>query len=106
MKKSLADLNAQFFGAGGEGIFDANGNPVPERRGVGVILNCPCGCINKLYVPFKNPLDGGAPLSPRGWERVGETIETLTLSPSILRVGEDSCKWHGWIKDGSTTDCQ
>lgn len=101
----LVDLDPVFLGNGGEGVFLADGSPAPRREGVGLACNCPCGCERGLYVPFANPLDGGPPLEPRGWERKGDTFETLTLTPSILRVGSDSCGWHGFITDGAVVSC-
>ena len=96
----LLDLNPRWVGAGGDGITQ-NGEPVPERHGVGVSFDCPCGkCGVRVYVAFTNPLDGGAPYIPDHptWERTGDTFETLTLRPSILRVG--GCGWHGFVTDG------
>lgn len=102
----LSDLEARFIGAGGHHIV---GNP-PQRHGVGVIMNCPCGCEHLLYVPFSNPLDGGPCLlekdgKPWGWQRTGETIETLTLSPSVQRGEPCPKKWHGWIRSGQAVSC-
>lgn len=97
----LSDLSPRFVGAGGEGVYRADGSPAPERAGVGIMLSCPCGCASDLYVPFDKPLDGGPPLdsdSRHVWQRQGETFENLTLSPSILRIG--GCGWHGWIRNG------
>jgi hypothetical protein len=97
----LLDLNPRWTGAGGEGIRQADGSPVPERAGTGMIFECPCGsCGQPLYIPFKNPLDGGMPLEPGRvmWGRIGENFDTLTLAPSIQRVG--GCGWHGWIRNG------
>lgn len=97
----LTDLNPQFIGAGGEGI-TRDGEPVPERRGIGITFNCPCGCDELVFIPFRNPLDGGPPWDsdPRRalWDRTGEDVETLTLTPSIQRLG--GCRWHGWIRSG------
>lgn len=39
---------------------------------------------------MQNPLDY--------WERTGDTFDTLTLKPSIQRVG--GCAWHGFITNG------
>lgn len=65
---------------------------------MGISCDCPCGCNQLLYVPFKNPIDGGPPLEAGfGWTRTGDTFETLTLTPSILRGG---CGWHGFITAG------
>jgi hypothetical protein len=102
----LTDLNPSFIGAGGEGV-TMHGQPMPIRNGVGLVLDCPCGCDSALYVPFANPLDGGPPLDVKGWQRTGENFETLTLTPSILRVKrkdtagvEHGCGWHGFITRG------
>ena len=98
----LTDLNPQFLGAGGDGISNADGSPAPERHGIGVMLECPCGAPDSpLFVPFANPLDGGPQHGPQGWKRTGDTFETLTLTPSILRTGSlCECKWHGYITNG------
>ncbi len=100
----LTELDARFVGSGGEGVWNADGTPAPKRSGIGVVMNCPCGTHgedNPLYVPFKNPIDGG-PMLPgdHGWNRTGETLETLTLTPSIQRLGE-GCRWHGFITNGA-----
>lgn len=87
---------------------NADGSQAMERNGVGITLNCPCGCENRLYVPFANPLDGGPALDPRhGWQRTGETFETLTLTPSVLRVPVQGrgCSWHGFITAGQVVGC-
>lgn len=108
MVKKLVDLNASFVGAGGEGVWDAQGNPAPVRTGVAVFMDCPCGkCGKELCVPFANPLDGKEAIYPNnGWQRVGETIETLTLSPSVLRTPEyGGCGWHGYIRNGEAVEC-
>lgn len=75
----------------------------PERHGQSINFLCPCGSGHVVSVPFANPIDGGAPM--RGgvyWERQGDTIETLTLTPSINNNcgrGTPSC-WHGFIRNG------
>jgi hypothetical protein len=94
------------MGAGGEGISDKDGNPVPKRFGVGVVFDCPNGCGSPCYVPFANPLDGGPALESAHpiWQRTGETFETLTTTPSILRSKEKGgCGWHGFITNGDVT---
>jgi hypothetical protein len=103
----LVDLDPRWVGHGGEHIRRADGSPAPERHGVGVIFNCPCGaCESLCYVPFDNPLDGGAALEPGRplWHRQGETFETLTLTPSLLRTrSAGGCGWHGFITNGDVT---
>lgn len=104
----LAELNAMFVGAGGTGVFNADGSPAEARVGVGVMMDCPCGeCGDPLYVPFANPIDGGPPLrgGGYGWQRNGETLERLTLSPSVLRaVEKGGCGWHGFIREGKVVE--
>jgi hypothetical protein len=127
----LTDLRPEFVGAGGDGVRQQSDRPcpacagsgcdtchgsgkeyepAPERHGVGLICDCPCGqCCQQLYVPFANPIDGQGPLPSagavsRGWQRVGESFETLTLTPSILRTRQyGGCGWHGWISNGDVT---
>lgn len=92
----LVDLNAKFWGTYGE-----------NREGMGVIFDCPCRQENcewggKIAVAFRNPIDGGPPFPDKTrWERTGDTIETLTLSPSIHCVGH----WHGWLRNGVLESC-
>lgn len=101
----LTDLNPRWVGAGGEGV-TRDGQPVPERHGIGVTFDCPCGCDSPVFVPFANPLDGGKPHLSRdadpAWQRTGDTFETLTLVPSIQRVAykQGGCVWHGFVTDG------
>lgn len=113
----LADLNPHFldeagadlrekFGLAADEVNEAlqtiSGTPRPDmRRGVGLMCDCPCGCDRPLYVPFRNPLDGLGAVEGQGWERTGETFDTITLTPSVNRTGHtDSCGWHGYITDG------
>lgn len=98
----LIDLNPRWVGAGGKGI-SRDGQPVPERCGIGVSFDCPCGCRDRVYVGFINPLDGGPPYEGITWQRTGEDFETLTLQPSILRG--DGCRWHGFVIEGRIITC-
>lgn len=102
--RKLVDLNPWFVDAGGDGIKDADGKPVPLKRGVGISYDCPCGCNETTFLRFENPLDGSEPRtdSPK-WKRTGDTFETITLTPSIQRV--DGCMWHGYLTDGVLTEC-
>lgn len=92
----LTDLNPKFAGATG------------GRSGTSIIMDCPCGKCgddHRLYIPFANPIDGGPNVDEfcKGWQRTGETFETLTLTPSILRI--EGCKWHGYITNGEIVPC-
>jgi hypothetical protein len=125
----LAVLNPRFIGSGGVGVSQPSGRPckgcagtgcdvchgtgkeyepAPERHGVGLVCQCPCGDHDEgheLYVGFANPLDGGPALDsgPR-WQRTGDTFDTLTLTPSILRSrAKGGCGWHGFITNGNVT---
>ena len=126
----LADLNPEFYNGGGEGVFQrtdrlcprCNGDnsaacepchgsgreyePAPLRVGLGIIFDCPCGNTDEGHpcaIPFANPLDGREPYDKRGWHRTGDTPETLSLRPSIQRIGW--CNWHGFITNGEVETC-
>lgn len=76
-----------------------------DNRSIGVTCLCPCGCEHRLYVPFSNPIGGGLRDDGRHyWIRTGETLETLTLTPSIQRHFPCPKSWHGWIRDGEIVD--
>lgn len=103
----LTDLNPRWVGAGGEGV-TRNGEPVPERHGVAISFDCPCGCDSRCCIEFNNPIDGQGPhdTTRNLWDRTGDTFETLQLTPSIQRVG--GCAWHGYIGlqiPGEVTKC-
>lgn len=113
----LIDLKPKFLGVGGEGVYhtvDGKCVEAPERHGVAVSFDCPCGCDSRCCIMFNNPLDG-LPIhkDPHAyWDRQGDTFETLTLSPSIKRVKRTSsngittgCGWHGYIKAGEIETC-
>lgn len=104
----LTDLNPAFFRAGGSGISDRDGQPVPERTGCGLVFNCPCGCGARQAAHFRNPIDGGPPIDPDAnmWNRTGDTFETLSLTPSILfDPAKGGCGWHGYITNGEVSSC-
>jgi hypothetical protein len=110
----LVDLNPRWFA-------------LPERHGQGVSFACPhcTGPVpdrTRLSAAFANPLDGGAAIDlaakvlwptlaqgnapgivtvPPGvlWTRQGDTLETLTLTPSI--DASRSGHWHGFITNGA-----
>ncbi|HWB15991.1 MAG TPA: DUF6527 family protein [Vicinamibacterales bacterium] len=122
----LVDLHPDFLNAGGPGIYQQTDRPceacggsgcdtchnsgkayepAPRINGVGVEFDCPCGNHDeqhRCYVPFENPIGGGP--TRQGWRREGETFETLTITPSILRNrARGGCGWHGWITRGDVT---
>ena len=92
---------------------------VEGRYGMGFSFDCPC-CVGtprhtRLAVYFANPVDGGPPADdatdgawndrdgrlhhdhPR-WTRLGDSFDTLTLTPSIDASGVGH--WHGFIASG------
>ena len=96
----LTDLNPRFYSAGGYGNL-RDDELSPERHGVGISFDCPCGnCKYRAYLNFKNPIDGGEQIEPArpSWKRTGEDFETMTLTPSIQR--NSGCKWHGFLTKG------
>jgi hypothetical protein len=111
----LIELNPRWVGAGGEGVYNADGTPAEERHGVGISFDCPCGKeeCGKVFVTIDPPMDGKGPWDNNrySWKRTGDTFETLTLTPSILRVkghtdvnggwhDYHNCGWHGFITNG------
>lgn len=103
----LTELKPRWVGTGGAGI-TRDGQPVPQRSGIGLTFECPCGCGVRGFVAFANPLDGGPPDddADHRWQRTGETFETLTLTPSILRsTDKGGCGWHGFITNGQVLTC-
>lgn len=107
MRTKLRDLDAQFVGAGGDGVFRADGTPAPKRSGIGLSFKCPCGKhdeYDRVFVTFSNPLDGGPAHDDNGrvptWDRTGDTIDTITLKPSIQRMDPGGCRWHGFVTNG------
>ena len=84
----LIDLNPRFVGAGGAGVQNKEGNPSPVREGIGMSFDCPCGCDIRTFLLFTNPIDGGQKFGDRqtSWERTGDSFESMTLRPSILRT--------------------
>jgi hypothetical protein len=66
-----------------------------ERKGIGIMVHCPnCGAGGMAW--FKNPLDGGAPVHQVQWVRTGDTLETLSLTPSFLMHHH----FHSCLRDG------
>lgn len=109
----LTKLNPSWVGGGGDGV-TRDGQSAPRRERVGVMFDCPCGCGTAddgqaVYVAFANPADGGPPYTSPGepaWQRTGDTFETLTLTPSILRSkAKGGCGWHGFVTAGEVRTC-
>jgi len=107
----LTDLNPKFVGAGGEGVsrvVDGVWVPFERREGVGLQFDCPCGCGDRCFVYFKEPIDGKGDYETHGapsWDRKGDDFETMTLHPSILRTDPKGCCWHGFVREGIIVEC-
>ena len=95
----LVDLEPMWTETGPENTID------PNRTGIGVVFNCPCGCKSYIGVMFSNPLDGkqAFPDNRVKWKREGESFEDLTLTPSIRLLS--GCKWHGFVTKGELITC-
>lgn len=96
----LIDLEPKFIGS------VVLGHP---RHGIGIYFLCPTCRADKVCVMFENPIDGGPPFPAKThWRREGETLDTLTLSPSVDasgccygKVSGVRCSgWHGNIVAG------
>lgn len=103
----LSELNAHFVGNGGTGVRSADGTPVPRREGVLLAFDCPkCGREGERHggiLCYLDPaMDGGPAVSSHNWQRTGDSIDNLTLSPSILVLS--GCGWHGFIRNGEIVD--
>jgi hypothetical protein len=100
----LVDLHPTWIGAGGDGVFKADGSPAPARTGVAIWFDCPCGKPDDFVcVEVDPPLDGGPPTrdAQHRWQRTGDSFDVMTLSPSIRKIG--GCNWHGLVIKGEVT---
>jgi hypothetical protein len=90
-----------------------NGNIARESATANaVFFECPCGDGHVNLIAFEPTIGGATParsgLSRKGgtWRREsGETVDDLTLSPSIaVRSRPDGSEcWHGFIRNGEVT---
>lgn len=100
---NLRDLDAAFVTVHDNGSITYLRDEINGSNAL--FFECPCG-THSLVIAFE-PTGGGAPaqqvgLSRNGgrWQRTGDTLDTLTLRPSIA-VGSSSREcWHGFITDG------
>lgn len=71
-----------------------------NRHGMALSFECPHCRVIRLAVWFSNPIDKLPPTDDMKtlWTRVGESFETLTLTPSIDASSDGH--WHGFITDG------
>lgn len=65
-----------------------------EGQNEGLIIRCPnCGVAGGVH--FKESLYAAKYPSPV-WERTGDTLETMSLHPSVRFIGH----FHSWVKNG------
>jgi hypothetical protein len=72
---------------------DAEFTEFKGQKNIGLMFRCP-NCRAYASVYFK-PVPAELDQKP-AWEKTGDTLETLTLSPSVMMVGH----FHSWIKNG------
>lgn len=89
--------DACWLSNGGEGVTDADGNPVPLREHAALGYCCPgCGRYGAAMVGrAKEP-------SKHQWEWDGN-VDEPTLRPSLHHVG--CCGWHGFLTAGEFVAC-
>lgn len=93
MIDKLINLNPKWLSSGGEGITDEKGKPIPLTEKAALELDCPCGCGERICIPFigyKN-----------NWNKSNDSFENLTVTPSIQRL--IGCKIHFVITSGNIT---
>jgi len=104
----LADLDGAFFKLepapeGGSLIVR-----LPDAKGaVGVAFDDPCGDGSLILIYFENPVDAAPDVRANlRWNRSGETIETLSLTPSIfINPRATPPGSHFYITDGAIRMC-
>ena len=81
----------------------------------GVLFICPKCQSHSVLIMFANPRSGQVvpaiafPKNEKRWRFMGDTIDTLTLTPSVdlsqitpeNPASQERCYWHGWIKNGT-----
>jgi hypothetical protein len=100
MTMRFTDLNPEWLGAGGEGVFNGDGSPAPYVEKVGIEFDCPCGNKDedhRLFIPTDKAHH------PKAWNRHGDDFATMTLTPSIRRMR--GCYWHGFVTNGKIKTC-
>jgi hypothetical protein len=118
----LTELDANFVGKFAPSDFQHDPNKVSwgfyERVSVadaqGLLFVCPKCQHHSILIMFANPRNGRVvpndafPKNERRWTFSGDTIDKLTLSPSVdlSQITPENpatpsrCYWHGWVKNG------
>lgn len=101
-RKRLVDCSAEFVARSEKGI--RTGLPFSEAEGVK--FECPgCDGGHQIIIFWRTrPGHSGPTPYEALWERPsGESLDSLTLHPSIhVRVGCEA-GFHGWVKNGEVT---
>ena len=94
----LADLDATFV----RHIDGGNFVEVSCRSSAnGVMFDCP-KCGRHRVLCWDRTVPAGITPGPGRWDMVGDTLDDLTLNPSI-NLEPNGCCWHGWVKNGDAT---
>jgi hypothetical protein len=72
----------------------AKGKPVEEENGERFVRG-----VHYVLCWFPNAPSNRQPL-PR-WTPSGTGLHDLTLQPSIQILGDEGCKWHGFVTNGN-----
>ena len=98
--KPLVELNANLLRWDGRKPGDEHG---PADA---LYFRCPHHEACSHVIPFTPDMGGNViAKSPQRngahWQRKGDTVETMTLTPSV----RSSCGFHGWVKNGAVEFC-
>lgn len=93
----LTDLKPEFRPAEGSELAEqyARERTPNMPRHMGVAFTCPCGG-HEVWIPFANAEDDGFG-APKWTATQDESLETLTIAPSILDRG---CGAHYFVRNG------
>jgi hypothetical protein len=95
----LTDLSAE--------LVDITADGIRHGGSQALYFDCPCKSGHRLLIPFSPAIGGGGEAAGSKWARSGETLDSLTLSPSLaIRGGPDGREcWHGWVRAGEAVSC-
>lgn len=96
MTRKLRDLDAVFVQRDNDdSLFYLD----TAKGAQGIQFHCPCDAGHDLLLWFANPLDAEVVpihVTPMArWQRIGDSLDSLTLAPSV-----NAYCWHGFVKDG------
>lgn len=112
----LTDLDAVFVGMYQKTLITSYQELRSVEGAQGVLFVCPKCQNHSILCWFKNPRNSqpvpeDAEPKPGRWTFTGDTIDTLTLTPSVdiskvdaqNPASETRCYWHGFIQNGDAT---